>query len=209
MNRSSPVFVSAAVEGKTDEPVVRKLVDQAGARIHRIYVKRGKNRLKSDVRGYDNAARRAPWFVLVDLDRDKSLEPAEDCAPILRREWLPNPASGMCLRVAVRAMEAWLLADAETLAEFLHVPRSRIPGDPEALDNPKRQIVNLASRSNHPAIRRDMIPREGSGRSVGPGYESKVIEYAQVKWRPGVAAKRSDSLRRAMACLDRLVGAGL
>ena len=81
-------------------------------------------------------------------------------------------------------------------------------GDPEALDNPKRQIVNLASRSNHPAIRRDMIPREGSGRSVGPGYESKVIEYAQMKWRPVVAAKRSDSLRRAMACLDRLVGAG-
>lgn len=208
MNTSSPVFVSAAVEGKTDEPVVRKLVDQAGARIHRIYVKRGKDRLKSDVRGYDNAARRAPWFVLVDLDRDKSLEPADDCAPVLRREWLPNPASGMCLRVAVRAMEAWLLADAETLAEFLHVPRSRIPGDPEALDNPKRQIVNLASRSNHPAIHRDMIPREGSGRSVGPGYESKVIEYAQVKWRPVVAAKRSDSLRRAMACLDRLVGAG-
>ena len=134
------------------------------------------DRLKSDVRGYDNTARRAPWFVLVDLDRDKSLEPAEDCAPVLRREWLPNPTSGMCLRVAVRAMEAWLLADAETLAEFLHVPHSRIPGDPEALDNPKRQIVNLASRSNHPAIRRDMIPREGSGRSVGPGYQGKITK---------------------------------
>ena len=122
MNTSSPVFVSAVVEGKTDEPVVRRLVDHAGACIDRIYVKGGKDRLKSDVRGYDNAARRAPWFVLVDLDRDKSLEPAEDCAPVLRGKWLPNPACGMCFRVAVRAMEAWLLADAETLADSCTFP---------------------------------------------------------------------------------------
>jgi hypothetical protein len=50
-----------------------------------------------------------------------------------------------------------------------------------------------------------MIPREGSGRAVGPAYTSRLIEYVETAWRPREAAQRSESLRRALVCLERLV----
>ena len=50
-----------------------------------------------------------------------------------------------------------------------------------------------------------MVPRDGSGRSVGPAYASRMIEYVEGFWRPEVAAHRADSLRRAIACVVRLV----
>lgn len=82
-----------------------------------------------------------PWIVLVDLDSD------HDCAPPLRAAWLPHPAPQMCFRVAVRAVEAWLMADAERLAAFIGVARRRISADPEREENPKRAMVNLARSS--------------------------------------------------------------
>jgi hypothetical protein len=107
----------------------------------------------------------------------------------------------MCFRVAVRAVEAWLLADRESLAGFLRVSPSRVPPDPESLDEPKQAMVNLARQSRSRAVQEDMVPRPGSGRSVGPAYASRLIEFAQSTWRPEIAATRSDSLRR---CCERL-----
>ena len=37
----------------------------------------------------------------------------------------PNPSEGMRLRVAVQAIEAWMMADAEHLAAFLSVSSSK------------------------------------------------------------------------------------
>ena len=193
------VILSAAVEGKVDEAVARKLVAEAGGEIGAVYGKQGKRSLRDKIRGYNNAARRAPWLVLVDLDDDA------DCAPPLRVAWLPEPAPLLCFRIAVRQVEAWLMADRDTLADFLSVTESRIPDDPEGLPNAKTALVNLARRSGRQAIRHDMVPREGSGRPVGPAYSSRMIEYIDRQWRPQVAAQRADSLRRAIACLNALV----
>ena len=91
-----------------------------------------------------------------------------DCAPLLRNSWLPQVAPGLCFRVAVRAVEAWLLADAEHIADFLGVARSRVPSNPETLDDPKAAMVALGRTSRRRDIREDMVPRDGSGRRVGP-----------------------------------------
>jgi hypothetical protein len=113
----------------------------------------------------------------------------------------------MCLRVAVRAVEAWLLADAERLATFLYIPRHRVPTLPDAEADPKATLVRLARRSRSRLIRRDMVPRMGSSARVGPGYAGRIVEFvtatASRGWRPAVAAEHSDSLRR---CLDALRG---
>ena len=196
---SGSVVISAAVEGIVDEAVVRKLIIDAGGLPGTVYGKNGKPFLRQRINGYNNAAHRAPWIVLVDLDREA------DCAPPLREAWLPEPAPDLCFRVAVREIEAWLMADAETLAEFLGVARNQIPGHPEDSDQPKSAMVNLARRSRRGAVRQDMVPREGSGRSVGPAYTSRLIEYVESRWRPEVAAQRAESLRRAIACLERLI----
>ena len=196
-----PVIVSAAVEGQVDEAVVRKLIQCAGGQPGTVYGKNGKDSLRRKIAGFNKAARHRPWVVLVDLDRE------EDCAPPLRQAWLSVPEDYLCFRIAVRQVESWLIADPETLASFLRVRGSQVPSDPESLGNAKEAMVNLARSSRGSAIREDMVPREGSGRSVGPAYTSRLVEYVSSAWRPEVAAQRADSLHRAIACVERLIEA--
>ena len=196
---TTSVHVSAAVEGIVDEAVVRRLIDLAGGVSDTVYGKNGKQTLRRQLRGYNNAARHAPWIVLADLDKEY------DCAPSLLRAWIPEAAPHLCFRVVVRAVEAWLLADHETLASFLGITAGRVPREPETLDDPKRALVDLARTSRRRAIREDMVPGNGSGRTVGPAYASRIIEYVQSPWRPRVAAGRAESLQRTLACLERLI----
>jgi hypothetical protein len=193
--------VSAAVEGDVDEAVVRALLRHVGAAAGEVYGKQGKQHIQQRIRGYNNAAMHGPWIVLVDLDRDA------ECAPPLRASWLPGKAVRMCFRIAVRQTEAWLLADRERLASFLAVSASRIPLEPERLQDSKEAMVNLARSSRRVEIREDMVPRPESGRRVGPAYSSRLIEFVGALWRPERAATRSDSLRRCITCLGSLVRA--
>lgn len=191
-------MISAAVEGIIDEAIVRKLIAHTGAMPDAIYGKQGKSLLRAKIQGYNNAARHAPWIILVDLDQDY------ECAPPLLNSWLPTPSPLLCFRVAVREVEAWLLADREHLADFLRVPRNAVPADPDAVRDPKTIMVNLARSSRNRAIQQDMVPSQGSGHHIGPAYSSRLIEFTRSAWRPDIAARRSDSLRRALICLRRL-----
>ena len=113
----------------------------------------------------------------------------------------------MCCRVAVHAVEAWLLADRERLAHFLSVAPSKIPNMPEAIPNPKLALVDLARRSRRRDIREDMTPRPESGRKVGPAYVSRLIEFVEDRergWRLEIALKYSDSLVRCLRSMQRL-----
>ena len=182
-----------------DEAVAQKLIIEAGGKPGKVYGKNGKDFLHKRIQGFNNAARNMPWLVMVDLDHDA------DCAPPFCEQWVPNPAPYLCFRVAVREVEAWIMADADSLASFLRIGRKKIPSDPEQLEDPKTMMVNLARRSQRRAIKQDMVPREGSGRSVGPAYASRLIEYVQQFWRPEAAGERSESLRRSIACLRRMI----
>lgn len=128
---ASANVIRAAVEGIVDEAVVRKLVESAGRVLGVVYGKQGKSLLRQRITGYNNAAQHTPWLVLVDPDHD------ENCAPPLRSAWLPQPAPHLCFRIAVREVEAWLLADIGRLAQFLSVARSKLPADPERLRRPQ------------------------------------------------------------------------
>ena len=189
------MVIMAAVEGLVDEAVIRRLAEYVGVQVGQVYGKNGKDHLRQRIGAYNNAARISPWIVLVDLNHEA------ECAPPLRDAWLHQPAPTMCFRVAVREVESWLLADRGRLARFLRVPISRVPTTPEAIEDPKRALVELAARSRRRDIREDMVPRPGSGRTVGPAYASRLIEFVGTHWNPEVAAGSSDSLRR---CLVRL-----
>lgn len=195
------VPISVVVEGRLDEAVIRVVVRHAGGTIGHIYGNRGKQYIRDRLEGYNRAATYAPWVVLIDLDYDA------DCAVPLRHAWLPQPSPMMCFRVAVRELEAWLLADRERLAQFLGVPAREIPLDPETITDPKAAIVSLAARSRRKRLRQEMVPRGGSGRDVGPAYNAWLIQFVTDStkgWRPEIAAQSSESLRRALACLRRL-----
>jgi hypothetical protein len=120
----------------------------------------------------------------------------------------PKPASLMCFRVAVRAIESWLLADSDGIASFLSIDPVRVPQNPELEMNPKRTLIELARHSRDPQIRRDLVSRPGSGRAVGPAYLSLMAEYVESLWSSEAAAQRSDSLRRCRLRLRELARSG-
>lgn len=197
-----PVYVSGAVEGPSDEPVLRSIIEQRGGTVHRVQVQNGKPNLRRALPGYNAAARRSAWLVLVDLDREHT------CASALVNEWLPHPSPHMRLRVVVHQIEAWLLADAERFASFFGVKASAIPKDPDAVPDAKEKVIALVSASRRAALRQDMAPRPGSGRRVGPAYSSRLISFASnpdTGWRLNVAVNHSRSLAKCVARLDELL----
>jgi hypothetical protein len=198
--------VWGAVEGLLDQAMFERLVRFVRGEAGPLHRTDGKGRLLARLRGFNQAARLTPWFVLVDLNGD------EKCAPPFRRRWLPSSERLMCFRVAVRAAEAWLLADRDRFSAFLDIPPERMPERPDSVSDPKRTLVNLARRSRRRDIREDMVPRAGSGRAVGPLYTSRLIEFvhdARRGWRPGVAARASESLDRSVRDLRRVVAAAM
>ena len=195
---SGQVFITGAVEGDVDEAILRRMLKHVGLELGVVHGREGKPKLLQRLNGYNNAARFAPWVVLVDLNGDCP------CAPPCVMNWLPAPSEHMCFRVAVRAVEAWLLADRERIAGILGISSGRVPDDPDNLTDPKTELVNLARRSNSRSIREQIVPRQGSGRSVGSLYTARLVEFIEDEdggWRPDQAAVGSDSLRR---CIDRL-----
>jgi hypothetical protein len=193
--------VNHLTEGPIDKAVSQRLLVHIGLPVGTGYGQNGKPDLLRVLPRYNQAARHWAWLAMTDLDQDA------ECAPPFIQATLPNPSPGMRFRVAVRAVEAWLMADAERLAAFLDIPLNRIPQYPDAELEPKTALVNLARRSRKRAIRQDMVPRQGSGSQVGPGYSGRLIEFvtlAHGSWRPDVAAQRSDSLRRCLEALKTL-----
>lgn len=189
--------LSGVVEGDLDESVLRRLATHVGVSIDRVFGKKGKPHLRDNVHRYNQAARVSPWIVLVDLDSDF------ECAPSLSATWLPRPEKHMCFRVAVRAIESWLLADRSRIASFLGVQIRSVPSDVDNLEDPKRTLIALARTSRQRAIREDIVPREGSGARIGPAYTSRMMEFVEGhnRWRPNVAAEASPSLLRCVKAL--------
>lgn len=193
--------ITSAVEGLLDDAVAKRLIRAVGASPGPVYIKGGKHNLLKKINGYNQASQHGIWLVLADLDQDAA------CAPPLLEQHLRQPAPGMCFRIAVRAVEAWLLADRERIAAFLSVATARIPGDVESLPDPKLALLELAKKSRRTEIRTGLPPRPGSGRSVGPGYNDLLTEFVLKRWNPQVAATNCDSLDRCIEALRRLIEA--
>lgn len=185
------VPVSFAVEGIVDQAVVLKLFEASGVVAGTPYVCDGIDNLRRRLAGFNAGASYSPWFVLCDLDR-------HECPPELRGSFFDEPQTrGMELRIAVRAFEAWLMADRRSFATFLGVEVKRIPRAPEQLANPKETVVELARGSSRRVIREGLVPSRSSGRRVGPAYTDEVIRYVHRRWSPTRARASAPSLERA------------
>ena len=196
---TSAPLITIAVEGDLDERVATRLVEEAGGAIALIHGKRGKDWLRRQMGGYQNAARRARWFILVDLDRDR-------CPPSLRTDWRIDESVGsLCFRVAVPSTESWLLADRSRLANFLQIARSHLPVDPDRVRDAKRALMEAADHSRSRIIREAIVPR-GTART-GPLYNPTLTQFVDEHWNPAAAAAASPSLARCRTRLTELVAA--
>ncbi len=195
MASSLPIEVRAAVEGNLDEVVFRCVVEFCGGQPGKVLGFKGRGYLLKNISGYNAGARHGPWFVLVDLDQDP------ECAPTLVVDSLPEPAAGMCFRVAVHEVEAWLLGDSAGFAKWSGVRKSLIPSDVETVAHPKEKLVEIVRQSRRSNIREAIVPRQGSGRTEGPAYSSTLSEFVAERWDIEAAAQAAPSLERAIRCL--------
>ena len=192
--------ISLATEGLDDQAVAQKLCAVLAIPVKAAYPAGGKAKLDPKLLAYNQASALGPWLVLRDLDFDAPC-PGELCKQLLR-----NKSSKLLLRIPVRSIESWLLADSTSLAGYLRISKILIPTDPDKLDYPKQDLVNLARRSRNRQVREAMVPPEGHSSLVGPGYTSSVIDYVRDHWDPLRASLASASLRRCLVALRGISG---
>lgn len=195
--------IALATEDALSEAVGEKLIAEVkpplevGLRLRRD----GFGYLKKRMRSFCEMARHQPVLVITDLDRAA-------CAASLVREWTANdmrPAT-LLLRVAVREVEAWLLADHDAMRTLLQRPRQILPPDPEALPEPKNELIRLVGRHGSRALREAIVPQPGVIASQGLGYNNALVEFVRRTWSPHRAAQRSNSLARTRQRLRELAG---
>ena len=159
----------------------------------------GFGQIKKRLSAFNHAAKAAPLLVLTDLDIHAP------CPGGVWGAWMGGSARNpnLIFRVAVREVEAWLLADRRNMADFLAVPVADVTIAPESSADPKIEIVDLARRSSSQDVVELMVPLPGSSVEVGRSFEMKLRQFVKDSWDIAEAAKNSNSLTRAVAALQR------
>ena len=184
-----------AVEDELSAAVVRRILAKYVVRlgVPQVVGQVGVGFLKTNLKKYLNAAKNIrPVFMLTDLD-------LVSCAPVLVRNWFEgdNLPSRFLFRVAVREVEAWLLADREAFGRYLGMSSAKIERNVETIVEPKEYLLNLAKGSKL-AVRRELLPEQGAIASQGFGYNSSLCRFVELDWSPERASDNSLSLRRAL-----------
>lgn len=191
-----------ATEDELSEEVCLRLVRDTGSGLNvGTKIRKGGNGyLKSRINSFFQIANREPILLLTDLD-------SAACPSALINNWIGNnPVPPKLLfRVAVREVEAWLLADHEGLRTFLKF-RNRslsLPRQPDHLPDPKQELLRVSTRASRD-LRIDILPKPGSHSLQGLGYNRRFSEFVRTIWSPNNAANRSPSLCRARQRLTEL-----
>lgn len=186
-----------AVEDELSGAVMEKLLLVTGRSFNaRVFNARGFGKLKHGMAKFREASRSLPHILLTDLDR-------YSCPPALLESWgatdLPET---FLFRIAVREVEAWLMADRVGIAEFLYVDLQKVPYAPETEEDPKRTLINLARRSRRKRLSREIIPAIGSAVPIGPLYNLHMMTFVNSRWDVGRARQTAPSLDRALLRLS-------
>lgn len=193
----SGIPVDVAVEDELSELIVLKLLAASatiGRRYHvgTTYRRGGFGYLRRTINGWNAAAAGKPFVVLTDLD----LAP---CPSQLIQEWLSSKQNpNLIFRVAVREVEAWLIADTENLSDYLRVPSRYIPKNSDEISDPKAAIIDLARRSRLKYIRDSLVPRPETTAKQGIGHNECLGAFVRDKWDVRCASQNSHSLARAL-----------
>lgn len=190
-----PLLVAA--EDDLSCAVLRKLVTASGRfAVSREINTHGNDQLQKSIKKFKSASHVLPHIVLTDLD----LYP---CPPALIEGWSATSLpSRLMFCIAVREVEAWLLADRHGIAIFLQVALNKIPQAPEAEVDPKRALLNLARKSRSRRLAQELVPENGSVARIGPLYNARLSEFVNESWNIERACELAPSLARAVIRLS-------
>ena len=196
-----PIPIHLAVEDDLSEWLIRRLllerpVEYAVGPVHKGG---GFGFLKKSSRAFNNLAKACPVLLLTDLDQ-------RPCAPGLLQDWLDQPKhKDFLLRVAVREVEAWVLAADNSFSRFLGIRGGFEFPAPEELPDPKLELLRIASTCPRRDTR-DALSRRDAGGNLkqGPAYNSTLASYVNDVWQPDAAAAKCPSLRKMLNALAAL-----
>jgi hypothetical protein len=188
----NPIPVSLATEDELSEVILfRILAGLERFAVGTAYRRGGYGYLRRTIHGWNSAAVGQPFIVLTDLD-------ICECPPRLISDWLKVPQHpNLLFRVAVREVEAWLLADRRNLSEFLGISARIIPENPDNLLDPKATLIDLARRSRK-EVRDRIVPRPASTAKHGPDYNGCLTGFVRTRWECSSATAHSPSLSRTV-----------
>lgn len=192
--------IAIATEDELSEAVAMRLIAELQEPhyvTHKLR-KGGFGYLRSKMDNWCQMAQHQVMLVLTDLDQAK-------CAGELREQWLSTRSepARLLLRVAVREVESWVLADHAAMRVLIG-PKGTLPPHPDELLDPKQALLRLANCA--PRGVRDDLLRVADGRlAQGLGYNACLVHWVGSVWNPGQAAERSPSLQRARKRLREAV----
>lgn len=184
-------MIHALVEGYLDGQLLKILLKQLGLG-ERILVLRdagGHNNFWKAAERYNDAGRHGVVVGLADLEQARC--PSQQLATL--RNGL---SEGFKLRLAVRMIESWIVADRASFASFIGVSVSRVPSEPDLEPHPKRMVAALAKQSSRRTIREGMAPQHSSA-LVGPEFTTLMTTFVESSWDSSRARRHSPSLDRA------------
>lgn len=194
--------IAIATEDELSEAIALRLIAEV-PEPHQITSKLRKGGfgyLRSKMNNWRQMAAHQVVVVLTDLDR-------ANCLVEFHNAWLsekPLPAN-LLLRVAVREVESWVLADHVALRALIGT-KGALPAQPDELPDPKQFLLQLAKTAPK-AVREDLIKTAPGHLAQGLGYNARLTELVFSQWCPQRAAERSPSLARARIRLQKVVRA--
>lgn len=191
--------VALATEDVLSEEIGLRLLAELPTLItpSKLLGKKGFGYLRSRMDNWRQLAQRQIVLILTDLDQLA-------CPLALRADWLgdkPAPAN-LILRIAVREVESWVLADHEAMRKLIG-KKGTLPPEPDNLPDPKQHLLKLAKLAARP-VREDLVKKTGAVASQGIGYNNRLTAWVRSDWSPERAAQRSPSLQRTRMRLNEL-----
>ena len=189
--------IALATEDELSEAIGLRLI--AESPFHEADVlplrRNGSGYLKSKVESWRQLAGQQVVLLLTDLDQI-------DCPVALRNEWLgTRPVSDrLLLRIAVREIESWVLADHDAMRKLIG-DRGKLPPAPDELGDPKAFLLNMVRKYAPRDVKQDLLAERGAMASQGLGYNRRLVAWVKSDWSPDRAAARSPSLLRARQAL--------
>jgi hypothetical protein len=96
----------------------------------------------------------------------------------------------------------------QRIGKYFQVSPAKLPLEPEASHDAKRQLVEVCRSSKRRDVREGLVPRTGTRAKVGPEYAAFLTEFGSDHWRPAFAAERAPSLAKALAAMKDRVSSG-
>lgn len=190
-------YLNCVYEDELTSSVIKRLINEFSSQISiaQEINAHGFGKIKRDILKYNNAAKQTPFFVITDLDK-------KECAVTLIRDWFGNnqKETNLIFRVAVREIDAWILADKKGIAKALHISPDIILSDPEKIEDPKGFLMQISKKSKNREIREEFPPKDSYAHQ-GPLYNTILTEFVNSEWNLKDAMQHSKSLEKAYNAL--------